>query len=58
MNPTTFGILLYAIAHNKFELWRKFPTKEYGDFNDINLPKYFEKSINDLVISVGIIENK
>ena len=53
VRPTTFGILLYAIAHNKFNIWNQFSDKNFGDFEDIQLPKYYEKSLNDLLVMAG-----
>ncbi len=46
VKPTTFGILLYAIAHNKFENWRLFSTEDFGNFENIVLPKYFDSTID------------
>lgn len=54
VKPTTFGILLYAIAHNKFETWEQFSSNDFGDFEDIILPKYYDKSLNDLMIGAGV----
>jgi hypothetical protein len=54
VKPTTFGVLLYAIAHNKFEIWSQFSSNDFGDFEDIFLPKYYDKSLNDLMINAGV----
>lgn len=29
ITPTTFGVMLFAIAHNKLEQWRSFPNEAY-----------------------------
>jgi len=52
--PTTFGILLYAIAHNKFEMWNRFSSIDFGDFKDISLPKFYSSSLNDIIINAGL----
>ena len=49
VRPTTFGILLYAIAHNRIEDWQEFSKSNFGDFEDIKLPKFFASSIDELV---------
>ncbi len=41
VSPTTYGVLLYAIAHNQIKDWRSFSSKDFGDFEDISLPHYF-----------------
>jgi len=52
--PTTFGVLLYAIAHNKFEIWNQFSSSDFGNFEDVILPKYYNKSLDNLVIDTGV----
>lgn len=54
VRPTTFGILLYSIAHNKFDVWQKFSTQELGDFKDIALPKFYAESISKLIEITGL----
>ena len=48
IRPTTLGVLLYAIAHNRLDEWQQFPKKEFGDFQDIVLPKVYAPSLDDL----------
>lgn len=44
VNPSTFGVTLYAISHNRFEDWSQFSEKDFSDFKDIKLPqKFYEK---------------
>lgn len=44
VNPTTFGVTLYAISHNRFQDWSQFDEKDFGNFKDIKLPdKFYEK---------------
>ena len=52
VKPTSFGIMLYAIAHNRFDSWQHFSTIEFGDFNNIQLPQHFAKSLDDLLRSI------
>ena len=33
VKPTTFGVMLYAAAHNKMNQWRKFSTIDLGSFD-------------------------
>jgi hypothetical protein len=54
VKPTTFGVLLYAIAHNKFEIWNQFSDNDFGDFEDVSLPKHFNNSLNNLLIDSGV----
>jgi hypothetical protein len=57
-NPTTFGILLYAVAHNKLEEWRSFDRKDFGDFPDIALPINYAPTLDDLLKKTGLASNK
>lgn len=54
IKPTTFGILLYTIANNKFDDWSVFSTTSFGDFENIRLPKYFASSIDELLIKIWL----
>jgi len=47
--PTTFGIFLYAAAHNKLEVWRFFDRIDFGDFSDIALPAIYAATLDELV---------
>lgn len=39
IQPTTLGIQLYAVAHNKLNVWRSLTSANFGDFSDIKLPE-------------------
>jgi len=52
--PTTLGIQLFSIANNMFQFWHDYPTKDFGDFKDIILPKYFAPSIEKLLDDTGL----
>jgi len=54
VKPTTFGVLLYSIAHNKFDVWQEYSTQDFGDFDDINLPSFFGDSIDNLLKISGL----
>jgi hypothetical protein len=58
VSPTTFGVLLYAAAHNKIGEWRKFAAIEFGDFPDIQRPRFCALNLDDLLIAVGLKESK
>lgn len=52
--PTSLGVQLYAVGHNKLGIWRDFATKDFGNFETISPPKYRAKNIEDLLTSAGI----
>jgi hypothetical protein len=54
VKPTTFGVLLYAIAHNKFETWKQFSDNDFGNFEDVSLPRHFSNSLSNLLVDVGV----
>ena len=54
VTPTTFGILLYACAHNRYDEWREFNTVDFDDFDDIELPEYYSESLQALTEAVGL----
>ncbi len=56
MSPTSLGIQLFAIANNKFTNWRDYSTTDFGDFDDIQLPRYFGYSLEDLLEKAGLKE--
>ncbi len=52
--PTTFGVFLYVIAHNRLDEWRKFDSTQFDDFDGISLPAYFASTVVDLMKQLGI----
>lgn len=58
VSPTSVGIQLYAVAHNKLDEWRNFVTIDFGDFDSMNPPKFRGKNIEDLLTSAGIYDKK
>jgi len=56
VSPKPLGIQLYAIAHNKLDLWRKFSVIDFGKFQSIDVPKFIGTSVKQLLESAGITE--
>jgi hypothetical protein len=54
--PTTFGVFLYAIAHNRLAEWRSFDSVQFEDFDGISLPSYYAFSVADLLKAAGITQ--
>ena len=52
--PSTLGVQLYAVAHNKLPDWRKLPLESFGQFQNIKLPNYFGLSIEDLLAKANL----
>jgi hypothetical protein len=50
VTPTIFGILLYAVAHNKLtnDEWFSFSEKDFGNFPNIALPELYSFSPDEL----------
>lgn len=46
--PTSFGVLLYATAHNLKSKWLQFPFIDFGNFESIPSPRYFGTTIDEL----------
>ncbi|NJC89391.1 MAG: DUF4393 domain-containing protein [Desulfuromonas sp.] len=51
--PTTYGVLLYAVSHNKLSDWRKFTSEDFGDLEGIQRPKWFAFSLDDFMKVTG-----
>lgn len=52
VKPSSLGIQLYAVAHNKLADWRKLPIEDFGKFEDIKTPNFFTLNLADLVAKV------
>ena len=48
-NPTTFGVLLYAVAHNRLEDSLNFCRVDFGNFDDVTFPKLYAFTLEELV---------
>ena len=51
--PTTYGVLLFAAAHNRLDEWTIFDRQEFGTFDGINLPQVFAPTLEQLVAQAG-----
>jgi hypothetical protein len=49
-----FGVLLYAVAHNRLLEWRTFSQVDFGTFPDIQTPKLYASSLEQLSQMVGL----
>ena len=47
IKPTTFGVMLYAAAHNKMAHWRTFPMLDFGNFEGISPPKFYAANFEE-----------
>jgi len=54
--PTTFGVLLYAVAHNKVKNWRQFSQELFGEFPDIRLPTFYALKLEHLLEKAGLTQ--
>jgi hypothetical protein len=54
VQPTTFGVMLFAIAHNKLDTWRDFPAETYESAAGIAALQYCAPSLDALCNAVGM----
>ena len=54
VSPTTFGVMLFAVAHNKLESWRTFSKETYESAAGIRSLVYFTHSFEELCKVSGI----
>jgi hypothetical protein len=54
ITPTTYGILLYAVAHNKLGSWRRYPVELFPDFENVKLPRLYAFTIEELLTVAGL----
>lgn len=52
--PTTFGVMLFAVAHNKIDTWRNFSTENYETVSGIRPLSCFSESLEKLCTDTGI----
>lgn len=59
IKPNTFGVMLYAAAHNKMDQWLNFPKLDFEDFEGIEpLKNYVDnltalKKLDEITIDLG-----
>lgn len=54
VTPTTFGVMLFAVAHNKMEAWRNFGVETYESSSGIASLTYFADSLEKLCVASGM----
>jgi len=54
VNPTTVGVMLFAVAHNKLDTWRKFNEEVYESTAGIPPLNVFAESLEKLCNASGI----
>lgn len=54
VSPTTFGVMLFAVAHNKLESWRSFGKEAYESAAGIKSLVFFASSFERLCEASGI----
>ncbi len=55
VSPTTFGVMLFAIAHNKLDSWRSYPQESYESAADIKPLSYSTETLEALCSFTGIL---
>lgn len=48
IKPTTFGVMLYAAAHNKMNQWHDYPTIDFGSFDNTMPPNVYALDLSSL----------
>jgi hypothetical protein len=51
--PSTFGVMLFAAAHNKLETWNAYPQESYDSASGILPLQYFAESLDKLKAIAG-----
>ena len=54
VTPTTFGVMLFAVAHNKIDTWRRFSNESYESAAGIRPLAYFAESLEKLCNTCGM----
>ncbi len=54
VQPKALGIQLFAIANNMFDDWRRFSIVDFGDFEEVVLPKFYAQSLDSLLEKIGL----
>ena len=52
--PTSFGVMLYAVAHNRQDSWLSFPSVPFGAFETVPGPLFFADSLDELKKRCGV----
>ena len=54
VRPTSFGVMLYAAAHNKWHLWTEFPSIDLGAFEGIAPLSVYASNLTSLQNLAGL----
>lgn len=54
VTPTTFGVMLFAVAHNRLDSWRSFNKESYESAADIRSLTFFAESLEKLCTASGL----
>jgi hypothetical protein len=54
VTPTTFGVMLFAVAHNKLATWRNFSSELYESATGIRPIDYYAENLENLCIASGM----
>lgn len=57
VQPKSLGVQLFSIANNMFDDWRNFSTTDFGNFEEITLPKYYAQTLDGLLEKAGLKNN-
>lgn len=57
VTPSTYGVLLYAAAHNRLGEWRSFSSNSFGNMEGIMVPKNHASSLEHLLSQLGVRED-
>lgn len=49
ISPSTFGVLLYAVSHNRYSEWNQFSSSDFGDYEGIELPSIYTSNLESLI---------
>lgn len=52
--PTTFGVMLFAVAHNKLQSWRGYPAESYESVSGIKTVEHYASDLEKLCTSCGM----
>lgn len=54
VTPTTFGVMLFAVAHNKLDTWRSFSNELYESATGIRPIDVYAENLENLCIASGV----
>lgn len=54
IGATTYGVLLFALVHNRLDDWKRFDQQDFGVFDGVTLPQYFAPTPETLAEKIGL----